>query len=52
MSDDQKWRWIQNIVGAMKTMPKKIQSQIRRFYKADPAYGEGVAHDWICWICS
>jgi catalase len=28
----------------MKTVPKEIQErQIRHFYKADPAYGEGVA---------
>jgi len=33
----------------MKTVPKEIQErQIRHFYKADPAYGEGVAKDWIC----
>lgn len=44
MSADQKNQLIQNIVGAMKTVPREIQErQIAHFIKADPAYGEGVA---------
>ena len=44
MSADQKNQLIQNIVNAMKSVPKEIQErQIRHFHKADPAYGEGVA---------
>ncbi|HSQ12090.1 MAG TPA: catalase-related domain-containing protein [Candidatus Deferrimicrobium sp.] len=44
MSADQKRQLIQNIVGAMKTVPREIQErQIAHFSKADPAYGEGVA---------
>lgn len=43
-SADQKRQLIQNIVGAMKTVPREIQErQIAHFSKADPAYGEGVA---------
>jgi len=44
MSPDQKAQLIGNIVGAMKTVPREIQErQIGQFYKAGPAYGEGVA---------
>jgi catalase len=44
MKPEQKSQLIQNIVNAMKTVPKEIQErQVRHFYKADPAYGEGVA---------
>jgi catalase len=44
MNADQKSQLIYNIVNAMKTVPQEIQErQIRHFYKADPAYGEGVA---------
>jgi catalase len=44
MSADEKTRLIGNIVGAMQGVPREIQlRQIRHFYKADPAYGEGVA---------
>jgi catalase len=44
MNTDQKRQLIQNLVSAMKTVPKEIQErQIGHFYKADPAYGEGVA---------
>ena len=44
MKPEQKSQLIGNIVSAMKTVPKEIQErQIRHFYKADPAYGEGVA---------
>jgi catalase len=35
---------IENIVGSMKSVPRRIQElQITHFYKADPAYGKGVA---------
>jgi catalase len=44
MSAAQKHLLIGNIVGAMKTVPRKIQEhQVAYFAKADPAYGEGVA---------
>jgi catalase len=44
MKPEQKNQLIQNIVSAMKPVPKEIQErQIRHFYKADRAYGEGVA---------
>ena len=44
MNPDQKSQLIGNIVSAMKTVPREIQErQIKHFYKADPAYGEGVA---------
>ena len=44
MNADQKKQLVQNIVGAMTTVPKEIQErQIAHFTKADPAYGEGVA---------
>ena len=44
MKPEQKSQLIQNIVNAMKTAPKETQErQIHHFYKADPAYGEGVA---------
>ncbi|HXP80780.1 MAG TPA: catalase-related domain-containing protein [Verrucomicrobiae bacterium] len=37
-------RLIGNIVASMKSVPQRIQeAQIRHFYKADPAYGTGVA---------
>ncbi len=37
-------RLIGNIVASMKSIPQRIQElQIRHFYKADPAYGGGVA---------
>ena len=46
MSADQKDQLIGNIVSAMKTVPKEIQErQIGHFYKADSAYGEGVAKE-------
>ncbi|MGB7846079.1 MAG: catalase-related domain-containing protein, partial [Candidatus Acidiferrum sp.] len=39
-----KQRLISNIVGSMKGIPPRIQElQIQHFYKADPAYGSGVA---------
>ena len=44
MSADQKNQLIDNIVRAMKPVPKEIQlRQIGHFYKADPDYGRGVA---------
>lgn len=44
MNADQKAQLIDNIVRAMKPVPKAIQlRQIHHFYKADPDYGTGVA---------
>jgi catalase len=44
LAPDAKQRLIANIVGSMKTVPERIQrKQIAHFYKADPAYGKGVA---------
>ena len=44
MSAEQKNQLIGNIVNAMKTVPTEIQErQVGHFYKADPAYGEGIA---------
>jgi catalase len=44
MAPDARERLIGNIVTSMKTIPQRIQElQIRHFYKADPAYGTGVA---------
>ena len=44
MPPDARERLIGNIVGSMKSIPQRIQeSQIQHFYKADPAYGTGVA---------
>ena len=41
---NQKAQLIDNIVRAMKPVPKSIQlRQISHFYKADPEYGIGVA---------
>ena len=41
---DAKQRLISNIVGSLGGAPKRIQElQIQHFYKADPAYGSGVA---------
>jgi catalase len=43
MTDDQRARLIGNIVDSMRSVPREIQlRQIAHFYKADPAYGEGV----------
>jgi catalase len=45
MNPAQKQHLIDNIVGAMKTVPRDIQlRQIGHFLKADPAYGKGVAN--------
>jgi len=44
MSADQKRQLIQNLVSAVKTVPKEIQErQVGHFFKADPAHGKGVA---------
>ena len=44
MPPDARERLIGNIVGTMKGIPQRIQTlQIQHFYKADPAYGTGVA---------
>jgi catalase len=44
MPADAKQRLISNIVASMKGVPRRIQElQIQHFYKADPAYGTGVA---------
>jgi catalase len=35
---------IKNIVGSLKETPPRIQElQVQHFFKADPAYGTGVA---------
>jgi len=45
MKPDARDRLIGNIVGSMKSIPRRIQElQIQHFYKADPAYGTGVAN--------
>jgi catalase len=44
MKPDEKARLIGNIVASMKSVPPEIQErQLKHFYKADPAYGRGVA---------
>jgi catalase len=44
MPPDAKGRLFQNIAEAMTGVPEPIiQRQLAHFYKADPAYGEGVA---------
>ncbi|TCK76028.1 catalase [Acidipila rosea] len=44
MPADEKQRLIENIVGSLGQTPRNIQErQVEHFYKADPAYGEGVA---------
>lgn len=44
MTAQQRTNLIQNIVGSMKLVPKRIQErQIDHFLKADPEYGQGVA---------
>lgn len=44
MKPDEKKRLIQNLVGAMKTVPHENQErQVAHFAKADPEYGKGVA---------
>ncbi len=44
MNRDARERLIGNIVASMKSIPQRIQKlQIQHFFKADPAYGGGVA---------
>ena len=44
MKPDARERLVGNIVASMKSVPRRIQElQIQHFYKADPAYGTGVA---------
>jgi catalase len=44
MKPDARERLIGNIVASMKSVPQRIQQvQVRHFYRADPAYGTGVA---------
>ena len=44
MKPDARERLVGNIVASMKSVPQRIQElQTRHFYKADPAYGRGVA---------
>jgi catalase len=44
MAPDARERLIGNIIASMKSIPQRIQElQIGHFYKADPAYGTGVA---------
>jgi len=44
MKPDEKRRLIENIVNAIKTVPRYIQErQLEHFYKADADYGKGVA---------
>jgi catalase len=44
MTADAKERLIGNIVASLRSVPRRIQDlQIQHFYKADPAYGTGVA---------
>jgi len=44
MKPEERTRLIGNIVASMRTVPRRIQElQIQHFYKADPAYGTGVA---------
>jgi len=51
MSTAQKQLLIDNIVGAMKTLPRAIQErQIAHFTQADPAYGAArmSPRGWVC----
>ncbi|MHA6495160.1 catalase [Pseudomonas borbori] len=44
MNADQQALLIDNIVGAMQSVTRDVQErQLEYFYKADPAYGEGIA---------
>jgi catalase len=44
MDTGAKERLIGNVVASMSSVPRRIQElQIQHFYKADPAYGTGVA---------
>ena len=44
MNDEQKALLINNIAGAMTGVTADVvDRQLQHFYKADPAYGEGIA---------
>jgi catalase len=44
MTPEQRKRLIGNITGGLSQTPRHIQErQLEHFYRADPAYGEGVA---------
>jgi len=44
MTAEERKRLMGNIAASMKSVPREIQEkQVRHFYKADPAYGQGVA---------
>jgi catalase len=44
MRPDEKARLIENIVNALRSVPRHIQErQLQHFYKADADYGQGVA---------
>ncbi|MGH7771796.1 MAG: catalase [Candidatus Binatia bacterium] len=44
MKPDERKRLIENIVNAMRSVPRYIQErQLQHFFKADPEYGKGVA---------
>ncbi len=44
LTAEERKRLIGNIAASMKSVPREIQEkQVRHFYKADPAYGQGVA---------
>lgn len=44
MNADQKKQLIDNLVGALRNVPKSIQvRQLKHFYKADPDYGKRIA---------
>ena len=44
MPPDAQARLIDNLVNSLKTVPQFIQERmVQHFYKADPAYGQGVA---------
>ncbi|MDD3580620.1 MAG: catalase [Desulfobacca sp.] len=44
MPPDAQARLIENLVNSLKTVPRFIQERmVQHFYKADPAYGQGVA---------
>jgi catalase len=44
MTPDARERLVGNIVGRLSAAPRRIQElQVQHFYKADPAYGTGVA---------
>jgi catalase len=46
MTPDQKQQLVKNLGAAMSSVPREIQlRQLCHFYRADPAYGEGVARE-------